>query len=50
MDVFHDSQTDSSIDPFIVVALVRMLDESDRSEKIFRIVGDRFRECDIHHL
>lgn len=50
MDVFHDSQTDSSIDPFIVVALVQMLDESNRLEKIFRMASDRLRECDIHHL
>ena len=44
------NDSDNNIDPSIVNALVRMLDESNLLVKIFRMARDCFRESNIHHL
>jgi hypothetical protein len=44
------NRSDNNLDPSIVDALVRMLDESNILVKTFRMARDRFRGGNIHHL
>jgi hypothetical protein len=44
------NHSDSNIDPSIVDALIRMLDETNSLVKTFRMARDRFRGGNIHHL
>jgi hypothetical protein len=44
------NHSDSNIDPIIVDALIRMLDETNSLVKTFQIARDRFRGGNIQHL
>jgi hypothetical protein len=44
------NHSDNNIDPYIVDALIQILDESNLLVKIFRMCRDRFKEGNIHNL